>query len=59
MYAQGWNIVRNGCFQTMDSANKSLNLTHFVRRLVPRYLLPSESDGELTIGLSPRDASMN
>ena len=31
----------------MDVANQSLNLSHFVRRLVPRWPFRSKSDGEL------------
>lgn len=43
----------------MDIANQSLNLSHFVRRLVPRYLLPAESDGKVEVGLFPSAATMD
>ena len=39
MPVRGWEIFRCGCFQNMAIANQSLNLTHFVRRLVPRWLI--------------------
>jgi hypothetical protein len=32
---KGWNVFHGGCFQAMDTANQSLNLTPSGHRLPP------------------------
>ncbi len=46
-------------YKAVDIANQSLNLTPSGRRLVPRYLPRSESDGKLGADLFPSDATMD